>query len=96
MTTTCLCANSNLVPVLGCDSTSRSCPHKLLDAMAEEPVTDGWVVNDSSAAARSSVRIIGTDEMGKIWLLVISCTVRKEHSGEANGVHHLSWGCDST
>ena len=33
--------------------------HKLLYAVAEEPVIDGWIVDDGYSAARAGVGIIG-------------------------------------
>ena len=50
--------------------------NEFLDAMMEEPVSDGWVLHQCSVPAGAGVGVIGADQACKLWPLEVSCTVR--------------------
>ena len=53
--------------------------------MVEEPVGEGWVVDDSLGAGCPGV---GADELSQLWPLEVCCTVSEEDSGQTQSVHH--------
>ena len=61
---------------------------ELHDSMVEEPVGDGWVVEDSLGACCPGVRVVRADESSQFWPLEVCCTVCKEDSGQTQSVNH--------
>ena len=58
------------------------------DAVVEEPDSDSWILLDSFVVSTSGLRIIRTDETGKLWQLEVCRAVGEEESTKANCVHH--------
>ena len=56
--------------------------------MVEEPVGEGWVVDDSLGAGCPGVRVVGADESSQLWPLEVCCTVSEEDSGQTQSVDH--------
>ena len=42
---------------------------ELLDAMMEEPVSNGWVLHQCSVSAGAGISVIGVDQASKLWAL---------------------------
>ena len=53
----------------GTNNTNLKSVNKLLDSMIEEPVGNHWVLLQGLAVARAGVRVIGADEVCKLWPL---------------------------
>ena len=51
------------------------------DSMVEEPVGEGWVVDDSLGAGCPGVRVVWADELSQLWPLEVCCTVGEEDGG---------------
>ena len=60
----------------------------LHDSMVEEPVGEGWLVDDSLGAGCPGVRVVRAYESSQLWPLEICCTVGEEDSGQTQSVHH--------
>ena len=56
--------------------------------MVEEPVGEGWVVDDSLGAGCPGVRVVGADESSQLWPLKVCCTVSEEDGGQTQSVDH--------
>ena len=56
--------------------------------MVEEPVREGWVVDDSLGAGCPGVRVIGADESNQLCPLEVCCTVGEEDGGQTQSVDH--------
>ena len=56
--------------------------------MVEEPVREGWVVDDSLGAGCPGVRVVGADESSQLWPLEVCCTVGEEDGGQTQSVDH--------
>ena len=61
---------------------------ELHDSMVEEPVGEGWVVDDSLGAGCPGVRVVGADESSQLWPLKVCCTVSEEDGGQTQSVDH--------
>ena len=52
--------------------------HELHDSVVEEPVCEGWVLDDSLGSGSPGVRVVGADELSQLWPLEVCCTVSEE------------------
>ena len=68
--------------------TSVESINELVDAMVEEPVSDGRVLYDCCGAGRTGGGVMKADEAGQLRPLEVGSTVSEEHSGQTKGVHH--------
>ena len=55
---------------------------ELVDAMMEEPVSNGRVLYECCAAGRTGGGVMRADEAGQLRPLEVSSTVSEEHSGQ--------------
>ena len=61
---------------------------ELCDPVVEEPVRDGWVLDDCLGPGSSGVRVVKTDESSQLWPLQVCCTVSEEDGGQTQSVDH--------
>ena len=68
--------------------TNIECFKELLDAMVEEAICNGWILQYSFVAAETAFSVVRADEAYQFWPLQVSCTVGKEYSGQTKRVNH--------
>ena len=76
-------------PVVRCSKDSSvEDLHKLHDSVVEEPVCEGWVLDDCLGSGSPGVRVVRVDESSQLWPLEVCCTVSEEDCRETQCVDH--------
>ena len=62
--------------------------HELHESVVEEPVCEGWVLDDCLGSGSPGVRVVGADELSQLWPQEVCCTVSEEDCRETQCVNH--------
>ena len=74
--------------VSGTKNTNVESIDELLDAMVEEPVSNGRVLLEGLTVAGAEIGVVRTDESCELWPLEVSCAVGEKHCGQTECIHH--------
>ena len=57
-------------------------------SVIEEPVCEGWILDDCLCSGSPAVRVVGADEFSQLWPRDICCTVSEEDCRQTQCVNH--------